>query len=367
MRLPAYAIILAGGYGTRFWPLSRRAHPKQFLDLASKESLLQQTYGRIARAFPAERIYVVGSAEHRRLLRRQLPRLKHNQLLLEPVGRNTAAAIALAAEHVRAALPKSQPDAVLAVFPADHAIRDEAGFRRTVRAALRAAAEEDAMIVLGIRPAFPNTGYGYIERGPQMRRLDGTRLLRVRRFTEKPDLRMATRYLRSRRFYWNPGMFFWRLSSFDRLLESYLPRTRNSMRKLAPAIGRRTYVSRLGRAYRRLQNISIDYAVAEPAAAAGQARLIPASFDWTDLGSWGAVYDWRARHAAENIAPGSYFVIDAGGNWLASPKKFIAAIGVDDLIVVETPDALLICPRQRAQEVGKVVDYLKRKKRTRLL
>lgn len=367
MRLPAYAIILAGGYGTRFWPLSRRAHPKQFLNLAGKESLLQQTYRRIARAFPAERIYVVGSAEHRRLLQRQLPRLKRNRLLLEPVGRNTAAAIALAAEHIRAALPKSQPEAVLAVFPADHAIRDEAGFRRTVRVALRAAAEEDAMIVLGIRPAFPNTGYGYIERGPQLRRLDTAGLFRVRRFTEKPDLRTATRYQRSRRFYWNPGMFFWRLSTFDRLLNSYLPRTRNTMRKLAPATKRRGHASRLARVYPRLQNISIDYAVAEPAAAAGRARLITASFDWTDLGSWSAVYDWRARRKGENITAGDYFVLDAGGNWLACPKKFIAAFGVDDLIVVETPDALLICPRQRAQEVGKVVDYLKMKKRTQLL
>jgi mannose-1-phosphate guanylyltransferase len=367
MRLPAYAIILAGGYGTRFWPLSRRAHPKQFLNLAGRESLLQQTYRRIARAFPAERIYVVGSAEHQRLLRRQLPRLKRNRLLLEPVGRSTAAAIALAAEHIRAALPKSKPDATLAVFPADHAIRDEAGFRRTVRAALRAAAEEDAMIVLGIRPAYPNTGYGYIERGPQVGRLDGIGLFQARRFTEKPNLRTATRYLRSRRFYWNPGMFFWRLSTVDRLLESYLPRTREALRNLAPTIGGRTYSSRLGRAYRRLQNISVDYAVAEPAAAAGQARLIPASFDWTDLGSWSAVYDWRAGRKGENVTDGDTFLLDAGGNWLACPKKFIAAVGVNDLIVVETPDALLVCPRQRAQEVGKVVDYLKKKKRTQLL
>jgi len=367
MRLPAYAIILAGGYGTRFWPLSRRARPKQFLNLAGNESLLQQTWRRVAGAFPPERIYVVGSAEHQRLLRSQLPRLKRGRLLLEPVGRNTAAAIALAAEHVRAALPKAQPDAVLAVFPADHAIRDQVGFRRTVRAALRAAAAEDAMIVLGIRPTFPNTGYGYIERGRLRRRLGSAQLFHARRFTEKPDPRTAARYQRSRHFYWNPGMFFWRLSTFDQLLASYLARTRKALQELMPAIGHHGYASHLGRVYRRLQNISIDYAVAEPAAAAGQARLIPAGFDWTDLGSWSAVYDWRSQRVGGNVIPGPHLVIDSGGNWLSAPGKFVAAIGVDDLIVVETPDALLLCARGRAQEVGKVVDYLKKKKRTRLL
>jgi mannose-1-phosphate guanylyltransferase len=367
MPLPSYAVILAGGYGTRFWPLSRRARPKQFLNLAGRQSLLQQTYRRLAPLFPRDHIFVVGSAEHSRLLRRQLPRLKPGRLLLEPAARNTAAAIALAAEHIRAALPAGEPDAVLAVFPADHAIRNQAGFRRTVHAALRAAAAEDAMVVLGIKPTHPHTGYGYIEAGKPLRRVHRQPLFAVRRFTEKPDLRTADRYLRRQRFYWNSGMFFWRLSTFDRLLARHLPRTRASMGKLARKIGRRDYARSARALYRRLENISVDYALAEPAAAARRARLIPAGFDWTDLGSWSAAYDWRAASKAENIVPGAHFVLDAHGNWLAAPDKFVAAIGVDDLIVVDTPDALLLCPRARAQEVGKVVDYLRRKKRTRLL
>lgn len=370
MRLPAYAVILAGGYGTRFWPLSRRARPKQFLPLAppsagltGRESLLQQTYRRLLRLFPPERIYVVGNAEHRALLRRQLPRLPAGRLLLEPVGRNTAAAVALAAVHIRRALSARAGDAVLGVFPADHAIGNEARFRRIVRAALSAATAEEGMVVLGIPPAQPHTGYGYIERGRSLKRLQGQRLYAVKRFTEKPDRRTAARYLRSGRYFWNSGMFFWRLSTFDDLLRRHLPRTYMTLAKLTPRTSRR----RLGQLYRRLENISVDYALAEPAAARGHVRMIPADMGWSDLGSWSTVYEWWARHGRDNVVRKPHFLLDAAGNWLSSPGKFLAAIGVEDLVVVDTPDALLLCPRARAQEVGKVVDSLKKTKRTRLL
>jgi len=370
MRLPAYAIILAGGYGTRFWPLSRRARPKQFLALAppsagltGRESLLQQTYRRLLRLFPPEHIYVVGNAEHAGLLRSQLRRLPVGRLLLEPVGRNTAAAIALAAVHIRRALPARASEAVLGVFPADHAISNEARFRRVVTAALSAATAEEVMVVLGIPPTHAHTGYGYIERGRLQTRLRGERLFSLRRFTEKPDRRTAARYLRTGRYFWNSGMFFWRLSTLDGLLQRHLPHTRATLAKLTP----HTSCRRLGQLYRRLENISVDYALAEPAAARGCGRLIPAEMGWSDLGSWSAVYEWWARRGGDNVVRGPHFLLDAAGNWLSSPRKFLAAIGVEDLVVVDTPDALLLCPRARAQDVGKVVDYLKITRRTRLL
>lgn len=377
MKLPAYAILLAGGYGTRFWPASRRARPKQFLALTGKDSLLQQTYRRLSRLFPPSRIYVVGNAEHAALLRRQLPRVPPGRLLLEPVGRNTAAAIALAAAHIRRALtsgPAAQrparrspegaggrpfADAVLGVFPADHAIRNERRFARIARVALAAAAAEDAMVVLGIPPTHAHTGYGYIERGAALRPRGGQQVFAARRFTEKPDARTAARYLQSGRYFWNSGMFFWRLSTLDALLRSHLPATHAAMQKLSSGVG-------LRRTYARLENISVDYALAEPAATGGLARMIPADMGWSDLGSWAAVYEWRAQARGQNPLPPAHFVLDAHGN-LVETRKFVAAIGVEGLIIVETPDALLVCSRERAQDVGKVVHYLEKKKLKRLL
>ncbi len=364
MKLPAYAILLAGGYGTRFWPASRRARPKQFLALTGKESLLRQTYRRLLRLFPPSRIYVVGNAEHRRLLQQQLPRVPADRLLLEPMGRNTAAAIALAAEHIRHELQGR--DAVLGVFPADHAIRDERRFARIARAAITVAASEGAMVVLGIPPAHPHTGYGYIEHGTALRPRGGRHVFAARRFTEKPDARTAAAYLRTGRYYWNSGMFFWRLSTFGALLRTHLPRTHAAMEGLAPGISRRDHAARLNQAYRGLENISVDYALAEPAAARGLGRLIPADMGWSDLGSWAAVYEWRANAQGQNLLPPAHFVLDAGGN-LVETRKFAAAIGLQGLIAVETPDALLLCSRERAQDVGKVVQYLVKKKLKRLL
>ncbi len=357
MKLPAYAILLAGGYGTRFWPLSRRAKPKQFLALTGKASLLQQTYRRLLRLFPPSRIYVVGNAEHRRLLKQQLPRVPAGRLLLEPMGRNTAAAIALAAAHIRSEI---RGDAVLGVFPADHAIRDRARFLRIARAALAAAAAEDVMVVLGIPPTSPHTGYGYVERGRARGRAGGQRVYVVRHFTEKPDAATAARYLRGGRHYWNSGMFFWRLNTFDTLLRRHLPATHAALRK--PASG-----TALPRVYAKLKNISVDYGLAEPAAARGWARMIRAEMGWSDLGTWSAVYDWRAKAKGENQLPAAHFMLDARGTLVEAKSKFAAALGVDNLIVVETPDALLVCSRTSAQDVGKVVHYLEKKKLRQLL
>ncbi|MGH9777948.1 MAG: mannose-1-phosphate guanylyltransferase [Candidatus Acidiferrales bacterium] len=377
MPLSAYAILLAGGYGTRFWPASRRARPKQFLSLTGKESLLQQTYRRLAQLFPPSRIYVVGNAEHRRLLRQQLPRVPAGRLLLEPMGRNTAAAIALAAAHIRRALtsgPAAQrparrspegaggrplADAILGVFPADHAIRDERRFARIARAALTVAESEGTMVVLGIPPTHAHTGYGYIERGTTLRPRGGQQVFAARRFTEKPDARTAAGYLRTGRYYWNSGMFFWRLSTFNALLRRYLPRTRAAMQAASSGPS-------LRRIYARLENISVDFALAEPAAARGFGRMLAADMGWSDLGSWAAVFEWRAQSKGRNLRPPACFVLDAHGN-LVETRKFAAAIGVEGIIIVETPDALLVCSRARAQDVGKVVHYLDKKGLKRLL
>jgi len=358
--LPAFAIILAGGRGTRFWPLSRARRPKQLLTLVGRESLLQQTYRRLRPLFPPARMFVVTSRAQAPLVRRQLPQLAREQILVEPVGRNTAAAIALAAVHIR----QRVPEALLGVFPADHIIARPARFRRLVQAALATAASADCAVVFGIPPTWPHTGFGYIERGTLWQRLAGVPVYRARRFTEKPNLATARRYLRTKRFYWNSGMFFWKLSTFERLLERFLPATAHAMEKLSAAVGTRAYARSLAGSYPKLQNISVDYALLERAP---EVRMLRADIGWSDLGSWATLHDWLAATGKGNVIWGEAFMRDAHGTLVYAPKKFVAALGVKNLIVVETPAALLVCAKEHAQEVGKVVEYLQARRRRRLL
>jgi len=367
-KLPAHAVILAGGRGTRFWPRSRTRTPKQLLNIVGERTMLQQTVERLAPAFPASRIWVVTNDEQAAAVRRQLPRVGRSRVLSEPVGRNTAAAIGLAAIHL---LRESRgSDAFMAVLPADHFIGDPKTYLRIVRAALEVAARGENLVVLGIPPTRPETGYGYIERAKGVSRAGGFPFYAVRRFTEKPALPMARKYVASGRFYWNAGMFFWRVSTFLRNLERYLPATHRALMNLAATIGTSRYAETLRRIYPQLENISVDYAIMERAAqdkSASEVFVFPAEVNWSDIGSWAAVYELLARRSGENISAGRHLALDAEGNFLWSPEKFVAAIGVRDLVVVETSDALLICPRERAQDVGKVVKWLEERRQIGLL
>ena len=363
LALPAHAVILAGGRGTRFWPRSRTRTPKQLLNIVGERTMLQQTVERLAPAFPASRIWVVTNEEQAAAVRRQLPRVGRSRILSEPVGRNTAAAIGLAAIHL--ARESRGGDALMAVLPADHFIGQPKRYLRIVRAALEIAGRGENLVVLGIPPTRPETGYGYIERAKGASRAGGFPVYAVRRFTEKPALPVARKYVASGRFYWNAGMFFWRASTFLRNLERYLPATHRALMNLAERIGTPGYATALRRIYPQLENISVDYAILEPTTReknASQVFVIPAEVNWSDIGSWAAVYELLARRLGENVAAGRCLALDAEGNFLWSPEKFVAAIGVRDLVVVETSDALLICPRDRAQDVGKVVKWLEEKR-----
>jgi mannose-1-phosphate guanylyltransferase len=364
-----HAVILAGGRGTRFWPRSRTRTPKQLLNIVGRETMIEQTVRRIALLFPPSRIWVVTQAGQAEAVRRLLPRVPNSHLLVEPEGRNTAAAIALAAIHLR----RESPDAVMAVLPADHVIRQAARYRRIVRAALRLAAEPQALVVLSIQPTRAETGYGYIERGAAAGKFGGVTAYRVRRFTEKPALPLAKRYLASGRYSWNAGMFFWRASTFLEQLAKFLPATERALAALAPAIGTKTYPRRLSRAYRGLEKISVDYALLEPASRPGSGArvyVLPTphgGIGWSDIGSWAAVWELEASGASSTVSAGPVISVDAKGNYFWAPGKLVAAVGVEDLVVVETPDALLICPRDRAQDVAQIVKELERRKQHRLL
>ena len=365
--LAIHAVILAGGRGTRFWPRSRTRTPKQLLNIAGKDTMLEQTAARLRPLVPPERIWTVTNAEQSAEVRKQVRAASRNRVLVEPLGRNTAAAIALAALHIRHA---AKNDALIAVLPADHYIAQAEKYRNIVGAALEIAREPGRMVVLGIPPTRPDTGFGYVERTDNTIQANNFAAFAVKRFTEKPALDLAEQYVASGDYHWNAGMFFWRLSTFLDNLKKFLRKTHAALETLASSIGTPKYERNLRRVYPTLENISVDYAILEPATrqeGPAQVFVIPAEIGWSDIGSWAAVYELLAKSPGENVLAGAGHAIDSAGNFLYSPKKFVAAIGVRDLVVVETDDALLIVPRDRAQDVGKIVKWLEENRRKDLL
>jgi mannose-1-phosphate guanylyltransferase len=364
--LPACAVLLAGGRGTRFWPRSRKRTPKQLLNIVGTQTMLRETMARLSPLFQSRHAWVVTNTEQSAAVKRELRELPSSHVLAEPAGRNTAAAIGLAAVH----LVHEHGDALMAVLPSDSHIADAARYRNLVGAALELARTPGNLVVLGIPPSRPETGYGYIERGGLAARPRGVAAYGVRRFTEKPAMPLARKYVASGKYLWNAGMFFWRASTFLENLKRFLPATHDALLELAATIGTRRYTSALHRIYPRLENISVDYSVMEPATrAAGKPRVfvIPAKVGWSDIGSWAAVHEFLASGASSNVSAGASFTLDADGNYFWSPKKFVAAIGVRDLVLVETDDALLLCSRHRSQDVGKIVKWLEEKGMHRLL
>jgi len=371
--LPACAVLLAGGRGTRFWPRSRVRTPKQLLDIAGPSSMLAATAARLAPLISPRDIWAVTNVEQAAAVRRELSGVPASRILTEPVGRNTAAAIGLAAIH----LAREYGDALMAVLPSDHYIARPAPFRKIIRAALDLARVHENLVVLGIPPTRPETGFGYIERGGISSRPRGIAAYSVRRFTEKPSLAVAKKYAGSRKYYWNAGMFFWRASTFLECLGRFLPATHRALTEIGETIGTPRYQRTLRRIYPLLENISVDYAIMEPATrprsskAAPRVSVIPAGVGWSDIGSWAAVYDLvtaqTGAKSGANVSAGPSFTHDAHGNYFWSAKKFVAAIGVHDLVLVETDDAILICSRHRSQDVAKIVPWLEQQRHHTLL
>ena len=352
-----YGLILAGGRGTRFWPRSRKRSAKQVLDVAGERSLIQATVERLAPVIPPERMWILTNEYLRRTIIRQLPEVPQHQVLAEPMQRNTAPAIGLAAHILRSL----DADAVMGVFPSDHVVAKPDRYRTVLKAALKAAGAGN-LVVVGIQPRWPETGYGYIEfpRGTKA----GREALPVRRFHEKPELANARRYLAAGNFYWNSGMFFWRADVVLEQLRRHLPRTATVLASL-PRFGSRGFRGALQQAFRLCDNISIDYAVLEKA---GHVTGIAAGdFGWNDVGSWNAVYELLPRDASGNVTTPGAICLDAHDNFVDARGKVVALVGVRDLIVVDTPDALLVAAREDAQRVGEIVKALEKLGRDDLL
>ena len=364
-----YPVVLAGGSGTRFWPRSRRSRAKQVLALDGPQTMIQQTVARLAPLCAAEDFWIITNEVVAPEIRRQLPAMPPKQIVEEPAPRNTAPAIGLAAFI----LQKIDPDSVLGMFPSDQVVGDEAKFRHVLRHAAELAAQGENIVVLGVPPSRPETGYGYIEAGDQ---ISGEQF-RVKRFTEKPNLEKAEEFTTAGNYYWNSGMFFWRASTLTRALREHLSETAPFLEAIAAAWGTEDFDSKFRTLYPQCENISIDYALLEPRSARGQHSsslfCLRADFGWNDLGSWAALHDHKtkdrkSKDASRNVidSTGSY-TLNATGNYVYAPGKFVAAVGVHDLVVVETEDAILVTTREHSQDVGKIVKFLNEKKMTELM
>jgi mannose-1-phosphate guanylyltransferase len=362
-----YPVILAGGRGTRFWPLSRKKRAKQLLALNGKQTMIQQTVARLTSLAPLKKFWVITNDDLRLAVVKQLPKLPKAQVLAEPVGRNTAPAIGLAAFL----LLREDADAIIGLFPSDHVIADEKRYCETLERGIELAAAGDNIVVLGVRPTRAETGYGYIEAGG----LYQGDALRVRRFTEKPNADTAAEFVAAGNYFWNSGMFLWSARTLADALREHLPKTAPILEEIASKFGTSKFTATFRKLYPKCENISVDYAVLEPRSAKGEQDsnifCLPADFGWNDLGSWTALHE---HHTAKSTPPegnlidaSGAFVLNARGNYVHAPGKFVAAVGVSDVVVVETPDALLITTRQHAQDVGKIVKYLDEKKMNKLV
>lgn len=360
-----YPVILAGGRGTRFWPLSRKKLAKQLLPLNSEKTMIQETVERLLPIAPANQCWIITNGDLRANIVRQVKRIPKQQVIAEPVGRNTAPAIGLAAFI----LLHRDPDAILGLFPSDHVIADEKRFRRELQNAIQVAASGENIVVMGVKPTRPETGYGYIETGATYK----GNVVRVRRFTEKPPRELAEQFVAAGNYYWNSGMFIWAASTLAAALREYLPKTAPLLEEIAAAYGTRKFESTFQRLYPKCDNISVDYAVMEPRSARGEIEAniycVPADFGWNDLGSWAALFEHHARKGKRrNIVHARHsFEMDVEGNYVHAPDKFVAMVGVSGLVVVDTGDALLVTTRERSQDAGKIVKYLDEKKFTKLV
>jgi mannose-1-phosphate guanylyltransferase len=353
-------IILAGGSGTRFWPRSRKARAKQVLALDGERTMIQRTVDRLASLAGLDDFWVITNDLLSGAICGQLDRIPEKQVICEPAARNTAPAAGLAAFLIE----RTAPSAVLGMFPADHTISNEQEFLAVIKRAIAIAAAGDNVLVLGVKPTRAETGYGYIETSEAA----PNGAVRVRRFTEKPNRERAEEFLAAGNYHWNSGVFIWSARTLANAIREHMPETAPHLDAIAAAYGTPDFKRIFAELYPKCENISVDYAIIEPRSAKGEHQsnlyCLPADFGWSDLGSWNALYEYQlasktGTDAHDNVSNCTgTLAIDSHRNYVYSPKKFVSLLGVHDLVVVETEDALLITTRDHSQEVGKVVKEL---------
>lgn len=352
-----YAVVMAGGVGSRFWPRSRERSPKQLIEIVGPGTMIQNTVSRIQPLIPSSNVFIVTNRLQEEAVYSQLNFLPRQNVLVEPVGRNTAPCIGWAATCIE----QMDPDAVMVVLPADHIIKDQAEFLRVLKLAIQVAKDTDGLLTIGIKPTHPETGYGYIqfddEAHPQNPyHADG--VYRVKTFAEKPNLETAQRFLQSGDFLWNSGMFVWRARAILREIQIHMPDLHEQLATLHHPSNPQTLKVALEHAYGLLKSISIDYGIMEKA---GNVFVVKGDFGWNDVGSWDEVIRIAKKDGDGNSLKGHVISRDSKSNFIDAGNRLVAVVGVEDLIIISTDDAVLICRKGRSQEVKEIVDYIRRK------
>lgn len=347
-----YSLIMAGGSGTRFWPRSKAVKPKQYLNLFGDDSLLQSTIKRFSTFTSTENIYVVSGKSQAKVLEKQTTMLPKSNLIYEPVGKNTLPCIGLAAMFAE----KENPDGIMVVTPSDHLIENDELFRDTVLAAVKIAEERDGIVTIGITPTYPATGYGYVQTAENITGPEKIKQFKVERFVEKPDEKTASDYLEKGGFYWNSGLFVFKISVFLDAVKQFAPNLYSDLRKIQADLGNPSFEKTLDKIYRAINGISVDYGIMEHAK---NIYLVEGNFVWNDLGSWESVYLTSEKDENGNAGTGEAVIIDSKNSYIFSETGLIALVGLDDVIVVQDGNTTLVCKRDKAEEIKKVVDRLK--------
>ncbi len=355
-----YTLIMAGGAGTRFWPRSKTAKPKQYLNMFGNDSLLQSTIKRFATFTETDKIYIVSGKSQTEVLEEQTPMLPKENLIYEPVGKNTLPCIGLAAMFAE----RENPDGIMVVSPSDHLIENNELFKETVLAAAKIADEKNGIVTLGIKPTYPATGFGYVQTAEDISGNEKIKQFKVERFVEKPNEVTAKEYLKKGGFYWNSGLFIFKVSVFIDSIKQFAPDLYNDLRKIQADFGTPSYEQTLDTIYRAVKSISVDYGIMEHAK---NIYLVEGNFDWNDLGSWESVYLTDKKDKNGNAGSGESIFLDSKNSYIYSESGLIALVGLDDVIVVQDGNTTLVCKRENAENVKKIVERLKDDNKTQYL
>jgi mannose-1-phosphate guanylyltransferase len=351
-----YCLIMAGGSGTRFWPRSRVVKPKQYLSLFGDLSLIQESVQRFANFIPEDCIYVVSAKSQQEVLESQTTNLPKENMIYEPVGKNTLPAIGLAALFIA----EKDPDGILIVSPSDHLIQNDELFRQCIESAALIADQKDGIVTIGISPKYPATGYGYVQTAEEIQIGQSIKSFAVTKFVEKPNVEVATGYLKSGGFFWNSGIFIFKVSVFLDSVQKYAPELYADLMRIKEHIGTDSYEEAVDRIYREVKSISIDYGILEKAS---NVFLVQGDFVWNDLGSWEEVYKYDSnKDENQNATSGEVVLIDTKNSYVYAPNSLVAVVGLDDVIVVQEGDTILVCKRDRAEDIKAVVGEINRRK-----